>query len=264
MTQKRKPLIGITTVQDVVQKPIVFASQSYVDMIVACGALPVLVTSDASVAQHLDGLLIIGGQDVDATLYQDKAEVSYEAGKNEYYRRPLDYAPNRGRDDFEIALYQAAKAKKIPILGICRGLQLINIAEGGTLYEELPKSAIFHESGNDGWTQGHFIKIDTSSKAYELMQVEQYYMSSRHHQGIKKLGHRLKACAWAQDGLIEMFEWAGDEQWVFAVQGHIEQTRTNFPLYDRLLGDFIDCAANSDQSSTRFVGSAANAKKAFV
>jgi putative glutamine amidotransferase len=239
MTQTKKPLIGITTVQN-------FAHPNYTSMISAMGGLPVLLTEKPEVVSRLDGLVIIGGQDVDPILYKAKQEVVYKemSGKGERYLRPMDYAPNRKRDDFEIALYQAAKLKKIPILGICRGLQLINVAEGGTLYEELPESKIFHEAGADGWAQGHFIKIAPGTKTHQLLQVEDYVMSSRHHQGIEQLGKNLKASAWSEDGLIEIFEWAGDDQWIFGVQGHIEQTRQNYPLYDRLLADMIlqsDC-----------------------
>ncbi len=241
MTQTKKPVIGITTVQTKLQQPVVLVNQSYVNLVSALGGLPVLLTQDPEVVACLDGLVMIGGQDSDPALYTSHAQVVYEdvPGKGQRYRRPLDYAPNRQRDDFEIALYQAAKAKKIPILGICRGLQLINIAEGGTLHEELPESKVFHEAGDDGWAQGHFVKIDPNSKTYQLMQTEHYAMSSRHHQGIDRLGKNLRASAWAEDGLIEMFEWAGDDQWVFGVQGHIEQTRQNYPLYDRLVAEFM-------------------------
>lgn len=229
------PLIGITTVQTFVNQPVVLVNQSYVNLVSSMGGLPVLLTEGSEVVSHLDGLVIIGGQDLDATLYKDKAEVRYQETENKPYVRLMDLAPNRQRDDFEIALYHAAKAKKIPVLGICRGLQLINVAEGGTLHEELPESKIFHE-------EGHFIKIDPKSKTYNLMKTEHYVMSSRHHQGIDRLGNNLRASAWSEDDLIEIFEWAGDDQWVMGVQGHIEQTRQNYPLYNRLVEAFIDRA----------------------
>lgn len=242
MTQtKKRPLIGITTVQTIMNQPVVLVNQSYVNLITALGGLPVMLTEGPEVVSSLDGLVIIGGQDIDPILYKTKPEVIYRelSGRGERYTRPMDYAPNRKRDDFEIALYQAAKAKRIPVLGICRGLQLINVAEGGTLYEELPESKIFHEAGLDGWAPGHFIKIEPDTKTHQLLQVDQYVMSSRHHQGIEHLGKNLKTSARSEDGLIEIFEWAGDDQWVFGVQGHIEQTRQNYPLYDRLVADMI-------------------------
>lgn len=241
MTQTKKPLIGITTVQTLLNQPVILVNQSYVNLVSALGGLPVLLTECPEVIASLDGLLIIGGQDLDPTLYKAQSEVTYQSveGRGQRYLRPLDYAPNRQRDDFEMALYHAAKVKRIPVLGICRGLQLINVAEGGTLHEELPESQIFHEAGLDGWAQGHFIKIDPGTKIHELLKVEHYFMSSRHHQGIDKLGKNLRASARTEDGLVEIFEWANDDQWVFGVQGHIEQTRRNFPLYDRLVADFI-------------------------
>ncbi|MBH1989257.1 MAG: gamma-glutamyl-gamma-aminobutyrate hydrolase family protein [Myxococcaceae bacterium] len=248
MTAARKPIIGITTVSTILEKPLVMLAQSYVDLIASAGGIPVLLTQDPEVMKILEGLLIIGGQDLDARLYQPKPRVVYRAGCNMPWKRPLDYAPNRRRDDFEIELYQAAKKKRIPILGICRGLQLINVAEGGTLYEELPKSKVLHESGPDGWAEGHFIRIDSQSRTFNFFKTQSYYLSSRHHQGIKDLASSLRASAWAEDGLVEIVEWAGPDQWIFGVQGHIEQTRHNFPLYQNMIDDFIRSSIETGSS----------------
>ena len=242
MTQMKKPVIGVTSVQTFFHKPVILVNQSYVSLIASLGGLPVIVTEEPRIVDKLDGLLIIGGQDIDPELYGAQQQVTYQeiSGLSRRYLRSQDYAPNRIRDDFEIALYHAAKAKKIPILGICRGIQLINVAEGGTLYQELPESSkIQHEGGPDGHSHGHFIKIDPNSKTYELMQTEHYPISSLHHQGIECLGKNLRAAAWAEDGLIEIIEWENKDQWVMAVQGHIEQTRLNYPLYDQLVRAFL-------------------------
>lgn len=217
-------------------------NQSYVDLIAELGGIPMLVTREAEVIERADGLLIIGGQDVDPAFWHAKPEVDYEnvPGVGRRFCRPLDYAPNIKRDQFELALYKRAKERKIPILGICRGLQLINIAEGGTLYQELPESAVQHETGSDGWTHAHSVRIDPGSLTHKLMDVESYVTSSRHHQGIDRLGHGLKASAWAEDNLIEVIESSSDDQWMMAVQGHLEQTRANWPLWDRLVTAFIE------------------------
>ncbi|MES2503468.1 MAG: gamma-glutamyl-gamma-aminobutyrate hydrolase family protein [Myxococcota bacterium] len=249
MSNSKAPVVGITTVQTSINsgdfhKPVVLVNQAYVNLVADFGAIPVLVTENEAIVERLDALLIIGGQDMDPAFWHAKQEVDYQAipGVGKRFCRPLDYAPNRKRDQFELALYQAAKSKKIPIFGICRGLQLINIAEGGTLHQELPESNIQHETGPDGTTQCHFINIDPNSYAHELMQVTSYTMSSRHHQGIDRLAKNLKATAWSEDGLIEMIEQVDSENWMMAVQGHIETTRVNFPLYDRLMEAFIERA----------------------
>ena len=239
---RKKPLVGLTTVHTNVPRPVILANQAYVDLLADFGAIPVLLTQDTDVIEHLDALVLIGGQDIDPELYGQKQEVSYR-GSPEFskrYHRTPDYAPDRWRDDFEMALYQAAKARKIPILGICRGLQLINVAEGGTLYQELPEPIrVWHESGPEGSSFGHFIRIDLQSKLYRLMQTEHYASSSSHHQCIDKLGKNLRASAWSEDDLIEAIEWHNDEQWLMAVQGHIEQSRLNYPLFNRLVEDFV-------------------------
>lgn len=241
MTQIRKPVIGITTVQEFLCRPVIQVNQSYIDMISDLGGIPVLVTRDVQVMESLHGLLIIGGQDVDPELYGQEQQVIYGAEPRlaKPYYRPADYAPNRIRDEFEMSLYQAAKSNGIPVFGICRGLQLINVAEGGTLYQEVPQGQVLHESGPDGYSQGHFIRIDLNSQAYDLMQTEHYVSSTLHHQGIDRLGENLKAVAWSQDDLIEMIEYIDQSHWVMAVQGHPERTRVNYPLYDRLIEAFI-------------------------
>lgn len=240
MTNFRKPLIAITTVQT----SVISVKKTYVDLVADLGGIPVLVTQNADVMDRVDGLLIIGGQDVDPAFWHAKQEVSYidTPGVGRRFSRPLDYAPNTKRDQFELAVYKRAKERGLPVLGICRGLQLINVAEGGSLHQELPESQVQHEADSDGWTHFHNVRIARDSRTYEVMGVESYVTSSRHHQGIDRLGHGLKATAWADDNLIEMIEWEGDDHWVVAVQGHLEQTRSNWPLYDRLVAAFMERA----------------------
>src|SRR5437879_5669909 len=167
----RSLLIGITTSntivasQNVCARPVTLVNQAYVDLAPSFGATPLLLSSQTAL-EHveylvsvLDGLILIGGQDIDPELYDQRLKVEYSAdihGSGRPYLRPIDYQPSIKRDRFEIALYQKAKARQIPILGICRGLQLINVAENGTLYQELPEPKIInHERGEDGWIHHH-------------------------------------------------------------------------------------------------------------
>lgn len=251
-------LIGITTSSTIVAsenvcaRPVTLVNQAYVDLAVSFQAVPLLLSSHTShehigqLVSMLDGLILIGGQDIDPQLYGQSARVEYGAhirGSGKPYLRPIDYQPSLRRDRFEIALYQAAKARGKPILGICRGLQLINIAEGGTLYQELPEpKTIHHERGDDGWIHHHPIQIDPNSAVYSLLEREHYVMSSLHHQGIDRLGNNLRKAAWAEDGHIEIIELIDEQNFIIGVHGHIEQTRQNLKLYDKILYAFYERA----------------------
>ena len=251
-------LIGITTSSTVVASDNVCAqvvtlvNQAYVDLVSSFNATPLLLSSHtpiehvAKLVSVLDGLILIGGQDIDPQLYGQSAKVEYSAhvhGSGTPYLRPIDYQPNIKRDRFEIALYQEAKARHKPILGICRGLQLINIAEGGTLYQELPEpKTVHHERGHDGWIHHHAIQVDPHSRVYSLLEREHYIMSSLHHQGIDRLGNNLHKAAWAEDGQIEIIELIDEKNFIVGVHGHIEQTRQNLKLYDNILCAFYERA----------------------
>ena len=259
-------LIGITTTNTIVAsenvcaRSVTLVNQAYVDLVASFGATPLLLSSDTphkhidNLASVIDALIIIGGQDIDPLVYNQTAKVEYSAhilGSGKPYLRPLDYQPSARRDRFEIALYHATKNRRKPILGICRGLQLINIAEGGTLYQELPEPKIIHhERGEDGWIHHHPIQIDPYSYVYSLLEQEHYVMSSLHHQGIDSLGDNLRKAAWAEDGLIEIIELIDDKNFIVGVHGHIEQTRQNLKLYDKILLAFYDRARTNKARSS--------------
>lgn len=249
----KAPIIGVTTSETTLElKPITKLNSAYVELVSSHNGIPLLLTQRTplehveQLVSRLDGLILIGGQDIDPAIWGAAPEVEYRenlSGTGIRYCRPVDYTPSRRRDDFEIALYHAAKERCIPIFGICRGLQIINVAEGGSLHQELPEpTTIRHYTENDEWTQHHMIHIDPNTKVGTWMQREQYFTSSIHHQGIDRLGDNLRVSARAEDGVIEIIENLHDERFIVGVHGHIEQTRPNLPLYDILLGIFFDQA----------------------
>jgi putative glutamine amidotransferase len=237
---------------NVCARAVTLVNQAYVDLVASFGAVPLLLSSHTplehikQLVSRLDALILIGGQDIDPQFYGQSARVEYSAhvhGSGRPFLRPIDYQPSIIRDRFELALYQEAKAYKKPILGICRGLQLINIAEGGTLYQELPEpKTIHHERGDDGWIHYHPIHINPASHVYGMLEQESYMMSSLHHQGIDRLGTNLLKAAWAEDGHIEIIELIDDQNFIVGVHGHIEQTRQNLKLYDKILYNFYERA----------------------
>jgi len=190
----------------------------------------------------LDGIILIGGQDIDPALYGQTLEVEYSdavRGFGSRFRRPASGRPDRRRDDMEIALYRAAVEHGMPVLGICRGLQIINVAEGGTLYQELPETNTRHHFEEDGFINHHEVSIEKDSLAYRLLETELYYTSSLHHQGIDRLGQGLRVSGRAPDGAPEIIESTDPGRWVIAVHGHMELTRVNLWRYENILAAFM-------------------------
>lgn len=193
---------------------------SYRDAISQAGAEPVpLYTSlpdkrPGVLFQGLSGILFCGGGDISPVYYNQDLT-------------PLCEMVNPARDQLEIPLARYAVENKIPFLGICRGLQLVNVALGGTLYQDLredkPDS---HEHNYYGIRSRHFrahsIAIEPTSRLAQITGVLQVKVNSLHHQGINLLAKGLAATAHARDGLIEAFEYT-DHPFGLAVQWHPEE-----------------------------------------
>jgi putative glutamine amidotransferase len=162
---------------------------------------------------EFDGLLLCGGEDMDPALYG--------APPHEMLK-----SVNRRRDDQELALIAAARRKDVPILGICRGMQVLNVAYGGTLVQDIPSerpSAVEHSVKQPKDFRAH--EVIVSSGCFLGAEGRKLSVNSRHHQGVDRLGRGLRVCARAGDGLIEAFEAAGNTAPVFAVQWHPENMR---------------------------------------
>ncbi|MFA6119343.1 MAG: gamma-glutamyl-gamma-aminobutyrate hydrolase family protein [Parachlamydiales bacterium] len=256
----KKPIIGIpvplltTSTFFNGHKKSLILTNSYVDWMIEMGCIPLFIPitidlNDVSFfADKLDGLLLPGGQDIDPSFYREKQKVEYSDNIKSFgsmFHRPLSLAPDSKRDLIEINLYNLAKKNKLPILGICRGLQLINVAEGGTLHQEIPTATISHSAEDDGLTPYHEISIEKSSQCYKLLGVEKYFTSSMHHQAINQLGSDLSASSKAIDGIIEIIESKNTENFIFGIQGHPEITRKNLSLYNRIFLKFVEHAKKS-------------------
>ncbi|HXW53289.1 MAG TPA: gamma-glutamyl-gamma-aminobutyrate hydrolase family protein [Myxococcota bacterium] len=253
-----RPLIGITTTETTLSthgscaRAVTLINQAYVELVTSFSAIPILLSYRTPLPQIerlasvLNGLILIGGQDIHPSIFNETLKVQYEADLQGYgkpYLRPLDYQPSIVRDRFEVALYHACKERQMPVFGICRGLQLINVAEGGTLHQELPEPrTIQHERGHDGWIHHHMIEIDPKSVVFTLMKTTSYAMSSLHHQAVDQLGRNLRKVAWSEDGVIEIIEMIDQHHFIVGLHGHVEQTRQNLKLYDNILQAFMERA----------------------
>ncbi len=138
------------------------------------------------------------------------------------------------RDYFEIQLYSISKSLGKSILGICRGMQIINISEGGTLCQNID-TYLEHSIRKDGWIPYHSIKIKKNTILHQLLDIEEYTVSSTHHQCIKKLGTNIVASAYSADGIVEAIELCSDKQKIIGFQGHIENMLTNYTEYNKII-----------------------------
>jgi putative glutamine amidotransferase len=192
---------------------------AYVQALTGAGGVPLVLSPlmGASLAARaldgVDGLVLTGGEDLDPSWYG--AEPS-----------PLLSPPTRERDLFELALFAAAKQRDLPILGICRGIQLINVALGGTLYQDLPSErpgAVEHRPDVARDVRSHRVRLHPGSRAAGAVGTTSLSVNSSHHQAIKDLAPGLVATGWTDDGLVEAAETKGDAPWLLAVQWHPEE-----------------------------------------
>jgi len=205
----------------------------YVSALQRAGARSVLLppTSAAPPEEALapfSGLLLAGGGDIEPAWYG--------AGPH-----PEIYGTHRERDEAELALAVTAVEMGIPVMAICRGLQVLNVAAGGTLYQHLPDVEGMHLHGRPvaGASVHHDVKVAAGTRLAEACGRETLYCTSHHHQGIDRLGTGWVATAWSDDGLVEGIEPEAGKRWVLAVQWHPEMTAADDPDQQALFDGFV-------------------------
>lgn len=180
-----------------------------------------------NIISAVDGLVLTSGQDIDPEMYKEKQKVQYSkdvSGVGTHYSRPMIMSPDKTRDSVERQLYMHAKSKKLPILGICRGMQLINICEGGELHQEMDCHWMHnHNIENDGWIHYHDIVISGGTQLAKIVDSNRMSISTIHHQCIRSLGASLQASAVSDDGVIEAIEHIDHDFFILGLQGHIER-----------------------------------------
>jgi putative glutamine amidotransferase len=192
---------------------------AYVQAVLTAGGVPLVLSPlmGASMAapalDGVDGLLLTGGEDMDPAWYG--AEPS-----------PFLSPPSRERDLFELALFAVARQRGLPILGICRGIQLINVGLGGTLYQDLPSERpgrVEHRPEGPRELRSHRVRLEPGSRVAKALGGTSLTVNSSHHQAIRDLAPGLVATGWTDDQLIEAVESAAEAPWLLAVQWHPEE-----------------------------------------
>lgn len=236
-----KPLIGITTGRQVDKVTTLRVPDTYVSAVLRAGGLPLLIpvgTPDRDLndlRSHLDGLLLTGGADVEPARF---GGILHEKV----------YGVDPERDNLEFGLVRLAVRTQWPFLGICRGIQVINAALGGTLYthiaDQLP-DALDHEHDPEKPYDylAHPVVIQTNSLLGRIMGVSEVETNSLHHQGIEKIAPVLTPIAWTPDKLVEGIE-ITEHPFALGVQWHPEWM-PEYSLMQAIFRAFIQAASSN-------------------
>lgn len=190
--------------------------------------------------EAVDGILFAGGNDVNPKLYNKKPLA---------IRGDVSKDVSELRDSYEVQLMKWALADKKPMLLICRGMQLINVVCGGSLYQHLPEDLPKGEDhslsikAQDFFELAHTLKVDPASRLHAILGSTDIEVNSLHHQGIEKLAPNLKAVAWSKDGIIEAIE-GTNGGYVIGVQSHPEALEADIvPAWRSLFRSFVEASS---------------------
>lgn len=238
------PLIGLSTERLMIHDPIVSVGtkEAYVRAVLKAGGIPLLIPVGLSLThlrelfQSLDGILLVGGGDLDPALFNGEPH-------------PRIYDIDSARDEMEIELVHMAARQQKPLLGICRGAQVINVALGGSLYTDIAdqlKGALKHDYFPDypRDTLAHKVKIMDQTRLEKIIGEDEIQVNSLHHQGLARIGEELRVSAWSPDGLAEAVELLG-HRFLMGVQWHPEWL-TQYPHHFALFEAFIQAAAENE------------------
>ncbi len=207
---KNKPIIGITPDYSYDKRRFIL-SEDYTNAIMQAGGIPVMLTPTEIFPDFADGILFSGGGDVDPLLFNE--EPIRESGEIS----PL-------RDNFELWLCKEAFLRQIPLLGICRGMQILNIAANGSIYQDIAvqtDTTLKHNQNAPRFYGTHTVTPTPDSILGKLWQEEKTTVNSFHHQAINTLGKGFFVAAYSSDGLIEAIEQKA-MPFVLGVQWHPE------------------------------------------
>ncbi len=214
------PLIGVTTSITVDKEPErAYVNSTYLHAIQHAGGMPVLLppqlsaSSSERLARGLDGVLLTGGGDIDPAVFGEA-------------RHPTPYEVAPARDALELWAVRIALDRRLPILAICRGVQVLNVALGGTLYQDVgsdPGTELRHSQEASRDQPTHKVVVKPGSRLAETLGTDEIEVNSMHHQAVKALGAGLGAVAWAPDQIMEGLELSDRSRFVLGVQWHPEE-----------------------------------------
>jgi putative glutamine amidotransferase len=227
-----RPVIGLTTYVEPArwgawEVPAALLHEWYVDAVREAGGRPILLPpdSDDEVLDRIDALVIIGGADIDPARYGEQPHATTDV-------------PRTARDESEIVLCRGARERDLPLLGICRGMQVMAVAHDGALIQDLPDAGfgLAHRVQPGTFTE-HEVRLAEGSRIARIYGATSVVTNSSHHQGVADPG-TLVPTGWAEDGLIEVLE-APEARFAVGVQWHPEhpdRRASELPLFTALIG----------------------------
>lgn len=195
--------------------------------------IPLIAKEDyiTETLKNLDGILLPGSDsDVDPLLYGEEPLPKLGSVINE-------------KDETDLFILKSVEKLKMPLLGICFGMQILNVERGGTLFQDIEsqiENCLKHEQGAPRTRNSHSLEIEENKLLSRLITTKNVKVNSSHHQAIKKIGENLEATAWAKDGVIECIEDTRGDRFVFGVQWHPELSWKFDALSKNIFQTFVD------------------------
>jgi len=234
---ERKPIIGITMRLEL-ETDRFYLGRDYSEALQSCGAIPfhISLIPDknyiSEILKNVDGILLPGSDtDVDPLIFGEEPRPSLKK-----------IVPEKETTDL-LVLEEAEKLKK-SVLGICFGMQILNVSRGGTLFQDIEtdiENCVKHEQGRPLARNSHSLEVAPESRLSRLITNEQQHVkvNSHHHQAVKETGANLKSTAWAKDGVIECIEDTRENRFVLGVQWHPELSWKTDSLSKNIFDSFI-------------------------
>lgn len=229
-------IVAITATSDLTSSGKVRVNRAYTEAIVAAGLIPLVVPpvpakAAGAILDAVAGLVLTGGGDVDPSHFGA-------------VRHPTTGEPHEARDVCELALAREAATRQMPTLAICRGVQVLNIALGGTLVQDIPSErgvSIDHDSEISRHVRVHPVEITEGSRVAGIVGACSISTNSFHHQSVDRLGAGLRTVGVSPDGIVEAVECTDRAWWAVGVQWHPEElTGTQEDWDRRLFSAFAD------------------------
>ena len=250
---QRRPVIGISdTYRDGTNAAV---PRSYVNAVLLTGGIPVVIPllndekEMIELINSLDGIVFTGGEDFDPSYYNE---------------RPIPQMGrvNAPRDRFDLKLLKLAAERGVPILGICRGIQLINIGFGGSLYQDLPAqyydTRIRHRQSQSSEEASHSVIVEDLTVFSDIVKERMLMVNSAHHQAVKAVARGFRVAGRSTDNIVEVIEKIDEDNWILGVQFHPEMRVTKDVTMRRIFQSFIEEAAsllNPDRPNRSFMAS---------
>jgi putative glutamine amidotransferase len=231
------PFVIVSATTEVIRGvPRVRVNEAYTTALLEAGLLPVVLPPmepalAAASLTDIAGLVLTGGEDIDPRHFGEAPH-------------PATGEPHQLRDTYELALARTAYEQRIPTLAICRGAQVMNVALGGTLVQDIPSqhaSGIDHDPAGRRAERVHRVQVDAGSRLAHIVGSESIATNSSHHQAANRVATELRVSARSEDGIVEALEPADPAWWMVAVQWHPEELTATPEDWDRrLFATFAD------------------------